>query len=157
MTAPVAAVGRSFLDSAIRSYVNVIHDDFTASCLNQKIPYFPGHYALARLIQCRLNCFKVFCAVPMMAGPAKSLIQKITHFMSSYFDALRARLVGADFGFLSDFFVLCCGGDLATTSIARSKRSHASVCNSAPFFDLNLPIVGSITFRKFCHASTRPL
>jgi hypothetical protein len=32
-------------------------------------------------------------------------------------------------------FVLCCGGLFATTSTARSKRAHASGCNSGSFFE----------------------
>jgi hypothetical protein len=40
---------------------------------------------------------------------------------------------GRIFGFFPGF-TLCCGGDFATTSTARSKRSQASGRNSSSFF-----------------------
>jgi hypothetical protein len=41
------------------------------------------------------------------------------------------------------FFVLCCGGDLATTSMARSKRAHASGCCSLVFAEVDLAMARS--------------
>jgi hypothetical protein len=57
---------------------------------------------------------------------------------SAYFsdaDFLFVRLVG----FVAFSFARCCGGDLATTSTARSKRCHASALKSSSFADFAMP------------------
>ncbi len=61
----------------------------------------------------------------------------------TYHDGCNAPLVGLLLrlllGTLSSF-TLCCGGDLATTSTARSKRSHASLsCEISVTLDLAMP------------------
>ena len=45
-------------------------------------------------------------------------------------------------------FTLCCGGLFATTSTARSKRAHASGCNSGSFFGSGLAMTVTQEFES---------